>query len=225
MTEPEVSPFLGNDLGGPVPPSFCPRGPGVRVTSHPQDKQPCSDQRWHSASSGGWYLQGSAGGCSPQTESPQITLRLHTLPGAPRAPAQSTDHGAPAAAHAHLSTGRWEPGPQATPQAAHCNPRLFAWDLGLKTTDPKTIARMQFGERKKLATLRLFSRYVCILCGKRKKILHVDIQGLTLSLSSGKIPVTLIFAVNSEFKDRAPKQRKINFFSGPFLGKLLTTFT
>lgn len=72
--------------GGTVSPSFCPRGPGVRVTSHPQDKEPCSDQHWHSASSGGWRLQGSAGGCSPQTESPQIILRLHTLPGVPRAP-------------------------------------------------------------------------------------------------------------------------------------------
>ena len=57
-------------------------------------------------------------------------------------------------------------------------------------------ARMQFRGRR-LATLRFFSRHESDPRGKCKKILHVDIQGLTLSLSTGSVPGILLFAVNS----------------------------
>lgn len=233
-TEPEVSSFLGSDLGGDSVSLFLPKR-AWRTCNFPPTRQ--GALQWPAVTLSFLWRLVPPGLCRGLFSTNRVTTNntatSHPPWGTP-CPwlrAQITVH--LLSAHAQLSTGRWEPGPQATPsssawapQAAHCNSRLFAWELGLKTTNRKMIARMQFGERKKLvAIFRLFSRYVCLLCGKRTKILHGDVRGLMLSLSSGKIPVTLIFAVNSEFKDRAPKQREINWFNDPVLGKLLTTFT
>lgn len=149
---------------------------------------------------------------------PTLSLHKHCDPPSgtpcpfPRAPVT--------AGPTHLPTGCQDPR-QHLPHCLTvpgCPVRPWAVYLGVpQKNNQKMTASMQFRERRKLAIFRLFSGYVCILCGKCRKTWHVDIRGLTLSSSSGKISVTLLFAVNSEFKARVTKQTKINVLNAHFL--------